>query len=525
MRRNLGAREALVFLIERIENEPARLRWQNDDGWSRHAYTLGRWRSEAGALGEIEPRLLKIVTDALRRDLELRHSTHRQIYYQHHRHFWKEKARAFFEVAMDVLARRAGSAASVVYIADYVHRGLGRTADAVDALFAARDKGILEERGQWRLAEYLHVLERFGESIPVLADLIEIRPDNMRYRTAMMYAYFRTDQPAVLADLLAQTDAHFHEKDRWQQGALAVLARGVLRCELYAAAVGYYDELVPWHNRTRTVGRDGDHTLSEYYQNLASAHAGLGDTVDAVEAASGAIVCWPSNHHRRRDALNRLTDILRQSKDLGGYVRTLDEQVEDTGLENPIVRKAVGEVYRQRNAFDRAAVQYRKALGVQPNDAETHKAFIAMLDQQQDTRGVVDQLLAWRQLSPRDLSAYEDLIKRYEQLGEAGNAERARTSIVEALPSESESHTMLAEIRERQGHWDYAAVHWRHVVRIRSLEPTGHLRLAAAQIKLEQWDEARLTVDTLLKRDWPERFGDVQREARTLAKQIDRANR
>jgi tetratricopeptide (TPR) repeat protein len=101
-------------------------------------------------------------------------------------------------------------------------------------------------------------------------------------------------------------------------------------------------------------------------------------------------------------------------------------------------------------------------------------------------------------------------------------AERAYTAIVEALPTESESHKALAEIRQSQGRWDNAIVHWRQVARIRELEPTGLLKLAAAQIHQKQWDAADATTDKLRSRSWPSRFSNVESQTRDLENQIER---
>ena len=83
------------------------------------------------------------------------------------------------------------------------------------------------------------------------------------------------------------------------------------------------------------------------------------------------------------------------------------------------------------------------------------------------------------------------------------------TSIVEVLPNESESHQMLAGIREQQNRWPEAIAEWEHVARLRVLEPTGLLKLAAAQIHERLWDKAQQTLRKLDANNWPERFGDV----------------
>ena len=91
---------------------------------------------------------------------------------------------------------------------------------------------------------------------------------------------------------------------------------------------------------------------------LAQAHSGLKQTVEAVDAAGAAIVAWGPRHHRRAEAVAALKNVLTQSPDLDAFVTKLDAQVTETGLENPIVRKAVGTVYFERGDAkngDRAA--------------------------------------------------------------------------------------------------------------------------------------------------------------------------
>jgi tetratricopeptide (TPR) repeat protein len=126
------------------------------------------------------------------------------------------------------------------------------------------------------------------------------------------------------------------------------------------------------------------------------------------------------------------------------------------------------------------------------------------------------------QLSRRDIKLYEDLGRRLAALGRAKEQERAYTAIVEVLPSESESHALLAEIREKENRWGEAIGQWQQVARIRALEPTGLLRLAAAQIHQKQWREAAETVGRLRVRSWPTRFGNVVEQVRQLEGQIER---
>ncbi|MBN2293049.1 MAG: tetratricopeptide repeat protein, partial [Pirellulales bacterium] len=517
----VGYREGLAFLIERLENEPSWWRYQHRDGWNQYGWQLGQWRENAKPLGDLEPRLLAIVTAELRRDLETRQQRNRVMYWQHHGHFWKEKTDDFARAAEEVLAERKDSSAAVTYIAEYLFEGLDRHDRAIAILLDAHRRKVLDENGQSRLVDFLHRRDRYGESIAILLPLIELRPDNMRYRVQLMHAYFRTNQREALLDLLAKTDAYFHKENRWNENAMSELGRSCLANQLFEQSVEYYKELIPLHQRTQPQRGIGNGTLSLYYMNLARAYAGLKNTVEAVDAAGAAIVAWGPRHDRRQEAVNTLVDVLRGSPDLDAYVAELDKSVEETGMENPIVRKHLGQVYMERGKFEKAAAQLKLAVESQPNDAGTYKKLIACYDAKKDKTGAIAQLLQWVQLNRRDIELYADLGRRYTDLEKSKQAERAYTSIVEMQPKESESHARLAKIRQEQNRWPEAIEHWRQVAEIRGLEPTGLLNLAKAQVHLKQWNEATETLKKLKARSWPNRFSNVPSEVQTLEQTIE----
>ena len=60
---------------------------------------------------------------------------------------------------------------------------------------------------------------------------------------------------------------------------------------------------------------------------------------------------------------------------------------------------------------------------------------------------------------------------------------------------------------------------------IRSLEPTGLLHAAEAQIHQKRWDDAKETLDRLDKTNWPGRFGNVRAQASSLRGRIAREKR
>jgi tetratricopeptide (TPR) repeat protein len=521
----IGPKAGLKFLIERVAGEPSWFRYNYQDGWNQHSYQLGRWREEVGALGELEKPLLALVTRELRRELESRQSRNREMYWMHHGHFWKEKADAFAQVAEKVYAQRKQSGEAVKYIAAYLFDGLDRDDRAIEMLFVAHAAGLLDEGGQHTLVGYLHHRNRYGESIALLWPLVELRPDNIQYRVLLMRACFYTDRHDELAALREATDAHFRADGRWQKGVIAALADVCRETKLFRHAREYYGELIPLHQRTQPNRGIGDGTLSHYYSMLAEVCTGLGDTPAAVDAACHAVVSWGPRHGDRQAALDSLKAVLQGAADLDAFVVTLDAETGKSGLDNPIVRKALGQVYLERNQFDKALVQLRRAVALQPNDPEIHAALVACFDGRGDAQGAVDERLASLQLSRRDVELYNDLGRRLDALNQPAQAERAYTSLVEMLPHESEGHAALAEIRQTQDRWDEAIDHWRQVAQIRALEPTGLLRLAEAQIHLKRWDEALATLRKLDTTAWPSRFGDIPNQVRQLERQIEAQRR
>ena len=516
-----GYRDGITFLLDRIDDQPDWLRYTNQNAWSQYSNTLAEWRHEAKGLGDLAPRLLKFVVAELKRDLRAREPRNRVIYRQDYNYFWKEKVDDFAAAAEEVLAERKQSSDSVEYIADYLFRGLGREKRAIDVLYEAHRQKVLSDSGQWQLVDYLHRTERFAESIPLLIALMERNKEDLHYRTKLMHAYYQTKKQAELLALLKETDAFFHQNDRWNEGAMAALAGSCLENHLDKQSVAYYEELIPLYQRSHPRQGVGDGSLAMYYSNAASAYVGLSMTKEAVDKASGAVVCWGPTHQQRKPTLDRLVDVLVAAPDLPGYAATLDKE----SLQSAIVRKAIGQAYVRKNDCARAIPQFRLAAELQPNDAEIYEALIACYDKLHDREGAVRQLLEAVELSRRDLKLFEQLGRRLAELNQPVESERAYTSIVEMQSNESESHELLAEVREKQNRWPEAMGQWERVAALRALEPTGLLRLAAAQVHEHDWKAAGATLQKLQRQSWPDRFNDVTPRIRELQDKVNQGSK
>ncbi|MCC6741658.1 MAG: hypothetical protein IT452_21650 [Planctomycetia bacterium] len=521
LREIVGPARALEFLVVRAETEPGWLRMQWQGFWSQHGHLASRCRAEAGTIPEaLSDRLLALVLRELREDLRSMASRNRSMYTVDSGEFWAEKKADFSRTAHEALATYERSEARVIYPADYLYHGLKQTSDAITALLAAHQRGLLGLGGRYHLCTFLHQQNRFAESIPILEPMIAAAPDALQYRVMLMIAASRTEKADLLAATLKAADEHFHKDGRWNENVAATLGGACLETRLFKACIAYYDEAIALHVKSAPNRGVGDGVLSMYYRNEAGAWSGLGETDKAVDAAAGAILSWGRSIHGRQDELSRLVQVLRDAKDLDAYVKRLDASVKESGLENPVIRKALGQVFTEKGQWELAATQLQQAVDVQPNDVESHRLLVQAWDNMGARDRATAQLLESAKLTGHSVELYKDLGKRFASLKKTAEAERAFTNLVEMMPQESESHEALAAVRREQSRWADEALQWRHVIRIRSREPGGYLGLARALIAADETKEAREVLEKVVTTDWPARFDNARNEAREMLRKL-----
>lgn len=520
-----GDLPALAFLIGRYEREPKSFRASGNGGWQQYGYYMADYRVGVKDIGDLEPRLLKIVLSELRRDLESQRSSRQNIYHIHNSYFWKEKRGDFQQLAEKVAKERKKSIVALRYVANYLFHGLDAYQSGIDVMVDAHERGIQDEAGISMLAGFFEHQKRYGEAVPYLREIVKMNSVMLDYRRRLITALGLSDQRDAAIAALDAAIFHFKEHKLWAEATINSLAQACHDGQLWERGVILYDELIPLHQRTQANRGIGNGTLSHYYNMLCTCHSQLGNTTLAVDAASGAIISWGSTNQNRASALQSLKNVLANAKNLTSYIEDLEKSVAESGLENPIVRKALGQVYSERKEYKKALHHLRLAAESQPGDIETQQALVKVYDALDDGKGAIKQLLESVALSPRNIGLLQVLGARYEKLGREGEAERARANLVEAFPNESEGHAMLAEIRETQKRWKEAANHWALVAEIRGLEPTGLQRLAKAQIQLEQYDAAKETLEKLLSKEWPSRFGNVHNDARRTLAEVEKAER
>ncbi len=515
----LGARAAVEFLIVRAETEPAWLARRSEDFWSNHHWRLAVWRTEAGELGSLEPRLLALVLAELTRTLERREYRSMEMYHRHYGHFWEAKAGDFFATAMAFIERHRDSEAAVKFAAEYLYAGLDRYDAAIDALTAAYKKGILGREGRAQLVTYLQAHGRWAESLVLLEGsegLVARWPDDVRYRAFLILGYHGTGQNDKAAAAREAADAYFRQGNRWTEDAAVQLADACVGAELYAHAVDYFKEAITFRKKASPPRRGGDGQLSGYYERQAVAYARLGRTADAVDAAAGAIVVWTKDISQRNRVLEHMKALLAGASDLPQYAAAFDRECETTKLEKPVIRNALGRVFMERKDYAAAALHLEACLQSGPFDVDVLRMLIQAYDAQGAAAKGTARLLTLARRSGHNYELYKELAERMRREGDQDSAERAVTTLAEMSANESEGRALLAQVRESEKRFLEAAAQWRHVVRVRSKEAVGYLGVARNLLAAGQGEEARKVLEEFLGKDWAPRFGDVKGQAREL---------
>ena len=550
-----GPKEGVRFLVERLENYPAR----RHGGWSLFN-KVAKWRHEAQDLGPLQERVLKLALTNLRERLIVQKETHFGVLSKGSSYFWNEKEAEFVRVADEVATKYKDSAIVVVRVAMYLYHELHRYDQGIQMMQDAKERGLLSEQQEFLLAGIFHRRKQWKELVLFMEPWVAKRPENISYRCLLIKALSFNEQEAKRNKLLAETEAYLRENNLWNEFNVGMLASCVYNAKMYQVAVRLYDELIPMHQRARLnqlaqngfppryfgfggnnrssssprgyfggnnqsssfprgyFSHDSGNRLSRYYQNLAESHAQLGDTIAAVNAAAGGIVCRVGSQYERSTATSTLDSVILESKDRDGLIAHLDQQAEQTGQDSAIIRKALGIVLSNSDEPEKAITQLKLAIDLQPNDSETHRELIHALDEAEREAEATQQMIALLDFDRHNLDLYKRLANRLRD--NDAMAERAATSLIEAAPLEADHHQALAELRQRQDRWDDAIDHWRHVAELRKLEPTGLLKLATAQVHEKKWDDAEATIKKLNQQKWPSQFHNLDHQIRKLQKQL-----
>ncbi len=502
-----GRLPALTFLVERIEAEPTWYRRRGTDAWNYVSGSMGNWRRELGPkIGPLEPRLLAIVLRELERDLTTQQARGRDLYaWTNRRNFWKAKAVDFADVARRVLHEHPTSVGIQLHTAQYQWNGLQLYPEAIQTLLDADEREVLRENGRWALVQWLQHEKRWPDVLTHSERLVSERPDNLKYALVNIRALHEVGRDDDGRALVDAAHSHFAERTspRYRgQRADEQLAKVALACTYYTRCVGLFALAIPEYQRLTRARRGGDGHLANMYGELARAHAGLGRFDEAVDAASAAVVVMSNRSDNRAQALGALTKVLKLIPDLPAWTARYEAEAAKTGLDAPVIRRALAAIHLERKEGAPALRHLRVALRHTPDDVHVLSMVIAAAKLVGDDAGTAAAIADSLARVPAQPDLYPQLAVYLRQIDGAEGAERALTGLVDYAPNEADGHRRLAKIRTDSKAYADAAVQWQQVVRIRSLEIQGWLELARAQSRAGDPDAAQTTLDDLLTNDW-----------------------
>lgn len=534
----VGISDALRFMITRAENQPAWLTLRGEDFWARHAGTTASLFVEMGmtASADLERRLLALVEAEMRRDFSSRRARSRMFYsrgarvsyvdehgHRHHHQsaFWAARKDVFLKIANEAIERAEDEDAVAYHTAQYLWHGLEESRRAIDVLAELHGRGKLSVRGRRQLGYWLKDVGRWSEALTVLMPLSDDSPSDLEIRRWIMQCAFRTEQNDLLRKTLADAEQWLRDNGRDGGDDLAQLAAECNHTHLPNDAVRLFKEAINLRTRGEMKVRN-DGTLASWYRGLSKAYSTLGRTGDAIDAAAGAVVCWPRNSKNRRDSLDRLVLVMARAKDLDSWVAKFEEELADKNMENPLMRRAIARAYMKLARPKDAARHADLALEASPDDMALHDLAIKAWDAvgKAARRTALDRVLAAARAKVREPHRWIESGNRLEALGDEGEAERAWTTAVEMMTDDTAGYVALAGVRERQKQFTDALALWRRVDALRPKQPEGLLGIANMQISLRKGAEAQETIDRLKSTDWKLRPADFDERLKSLQERV-----
>ena len=517
LRSRIDHTTAVRFYVERFENMPSHIRVEGIL-WPSNFASRFFVRSEPIKLDdELEQRLLAIMIEELKYRLTNQNQPYVYLYHHDERsYFWGKHLAQFQQAAEETWQEHRQSTDHAVSIADYLFNGIKKHRAAISLLKQAHEQDLLNESGRWTLVEYLQKQRRFDESISLLDELVQRDPQQIKYHARLMEALFKTGQKERLKAAWKVADGRFAKSKTLDENSLRTLARACFEVQLYEPAKEYFVALVK-----RRKGNTNDANLSSDNIFLSKTYAKLRNLEPALDAANAAIVVWSGDQGQRDNALKNLSTLVRGVKrgnfdtDLTGLVELCDQRSAKTGQYNYLLRESIGIAFKEAKQYPEAIAQLQLAIELQPGDREIHQQLIECFDLAGDQSGALQQTFDLIKLYPRDVALYQklgDRLKDDDLADGPGDSERAYTSMVEMLSSETEGHTALAKVRETQKRWDDAAIHWKRVSEIRKKEPAGLLNLCRVYLEQGKLDQARSTLREIRSTPWPGRFNNELNE-------------
>ena len=513
LRRVVGHRASLAFLLRTYDTQPRFLRRMQQDVWSRIHNMFARDRHEIGPnLKSLEAPLLALVLRALERGI-LSGQPWRGSAFWHksNRWYWGEKEQDFADVAHRLAETEAERPTVVVTCARLLYEFLGRTQEGIDVLRAAYERGGLTPDHRSLLCGWYEQQRQFVKGIPIAQALVAEVTTNLHYRLMLARLHLGARQAPQALQVLQDTEARWKEARLWAAPVAAELGHLAATDQLPREGVAWLEEALRLRQEARGNRGGQDTTAARWYEWLAQGRSALGDHRGAFKAATAALVATPTNNRRRqRDAQTSVRRTIERAPVLLEIVRAYDAEVEDTGVDAAVLRRLFAEVLLSKKHVEPAIAQLRAARALDERDARIHELLVQALDRAGRSAEATDALYGAIRLAPHNLENYKQLAMRYARQKDAAQAERAHTTLVEMNPHQPEGHRALAGVREAANDHAGAREQWAQVVRTHPLDPTGWLALGASSARTGDTDAAKEAYRRVIGGTWEERFGNVK---------------
>ena len=522
----LGApRDAIALLLLRAHGEPPWLQRVGDDAWRQFHYDLANYRKQAGNLGDQQQPLRNLVLAAMDHQLRSMNSTGSEFWDRDNDRFWSQLAGAFLETAQHVVATSPDKPAVQAFVASYLWNDLHDRPAAIAVLQALDTRKQLDLPLRQRLCIWLQDEKRFAESLPHLELLIAAFADAREQfdpRNRMVRALHETGDDTRALEVLLASEAKLGSIADLPKPelALALLGTVAVDCGFAAPAARMLTAAIDGRSARAPLTKAGDPARARWYASLSRAHSQLIATAAAVDAAGAAVICAGNDDGARAAADQAMAAAVHAIADLDAYVKARDAETDKTGLDSPVVQKALGAEYFARGQYQNALARYQLARQLQPNDRDTRQRIAKTFDQLGQPRQACAELQQALIDNPADAALTLDLAARYAKLGDEAAAERARTQLVEPATSDAAGHRALAELRDQQQLPQQALVQWQHVVRLCSFEPDGYLGLANAAAAANDLATARANLKKVIDGEWAERFAKTVAQAKARLREL-----
>lgn len=521
LERVAGPRDALGWMLERMDAEPSFFGRVGEDLWGEAEGEVAQRRAKAGALGALEARLLARARRVLEQRVLAENGRVSPLWSADHEGCWHARLDDLQAAVLAGAEQRPGSA-GVQRVAARHLRAMRRLAPAIALLEGALQRDVLPPDGQ---RELLGLLVEAGRAAPALAlaeRLLAATPeagDLHVLRARMLVQLGRAGE----AEAALRTGLEHAARDAQPTPAL-LGGWGVA-----ASQAGQHALAVEWLQAAlkadQPAGRERG-SYAAWRRALALSLSALGRVDEAVDVA--ALVALAERRAVQPDlavldAEAMPEAVLLKAPDLPGYAARLAQRVAASGADVPVVRKALARVFLSRKDSVRALQQLEALREVVPDDPAVLRALVALYDGASRPAEALAALDALAVLSPGDAATWESLGRRLAAQGDGDGATRALTQPVELRPLEPDGHRLLARLAaERRQHAE-AAAHWQSVTRVRPLEPEGRLEEARAWLAAGEPQRARTPLEEVLAGSWEERFGDVKAEAGRLLAEAAKA--